>query len=117
RSLTALQQTGLVSGGLGLVAVGAGAYFGLDAIQKNKRSNELHCVGEVCPSGEATQVRNEAVSAGNIATATFIAGGTLLAAGAVLYFVGASDAPSRTAIRAAPLIGATQLGVAVGGRF
>jgi len=117
RSLTPLQQTGLVGAGIGLLATGAGAYFGIDAMQKNKRSNLLGCNENYCPLGPATQARSEAVSAGNISAAAFIAGGTLVAAGAVLFFVGASDAPSRAGIRAVPVVGATQVGVGVAGPF
>jgi hypothetical protein len=72
-------------GGLGIVGVGVGSFFGLRAISKNRDSNDQGCVGRQCPP-DAAETRRAAASAGNISTIAFIAGGVALAGGAVLYF-------------------------------
>jgi hypothetical protein len=113
--LTALQQTGLVFGGLGLIGVGVGGYFGIQAIRKNNESNE-HCTNDMCdPQGK--QARLEARTSGNVSTVAFIGGGTLLVGGAIMYFVGAESSPRRGSLRAAPMAGRSELGMVVSGSF
>ncbi len=114
RGLSPVQQTGLVFGGLGLVAVGVGSYFGIQAIKKNNESNP-GCPGDVC-DGEAKQLRLEARTAGNVSTIAFIGGGALLVGGAIMYFVADSGAPHR-GLRALPSIGRSELGLEVAGSF
>lgn len=72
-------------GGLGIVGVGVGSFFGLRAISKNSESNDQGCMGKQCPP-DAAETRRSAASAGNISTIAFIVGGVALAGGVVLYF-------------------------------
>jgi hypothetical protein len=115
RGLTPLQQTGLVAGGLGVVALGVGAYFGIDAIRKNNESN-AGCDGDVCDNPDAKQTRLEARTAGNVSTAAFVGGGVLLVGGAIMYFVGGDDT-KRASVRAVPAAGPSAVGLSITGRF
>jgi hypothetical protein len=75
-----------------VIGMGIGAGFGLSAISSNGRSNEHgHCDGGCDPEG--AQARHDAIRSADTATVFFVAGGLLLAGGAVLYVV---SAPSRT---------------------
>jgi hypothetical protein len=113
--LSAVQQTGLVFGGLGLVAVGVGTYFGLQAIQKNSLSDQ-GCTGDACDPA-SKQTRLEARSSGNVSTVAFVGGGALVVGGAIMYFAGDSGPGKRSGVRAAPAIGQTELGLRVSGSF
>jgi hypothetical protein len=84
----------LVIGGVGIVAAGVGAYFGVSAISKNSDSNaDGHCVGNRCdPTG--TQLRNDAMSAGNISTVLIGVGAAAVAAAGVLWLTAPKPATS-----------------------
>ena len=115
--LTSVQIGGLVAGGAGVVALGLGTFFGLRAIGENRDSNNSGCDGDTC-SAAAKQTRLDARSAGNVSTISFVAGGTLLAGGAALYFLGASHAASQTGrIQALPAVGKNELAVLLTGEF
>lgn len=79
--------TAYVVGGLGVVGVGVGTYFGLAAIHDNNQS-KTRCSsndGGACYGGRLSQY-NDAVREARVSTVAFIAGGALLATGVVLYF-------------------------------
>lgn len=83
---SSLRTWAYVAGGVGLVSVGVGSYFGLRAISKNGESED-DCSGNVC--GEAgSRSRNDARSAGTVSTFAFVAGGALLATGVTLFLIG-----------------------------
>ena len=73
-------------GGLSVVSIGVGSYFGLRAIAKNSRSNDEGCLGNQCPQ-EAAATRRSASSAGNVSTVAFIVGGAALGSGIALYMM------------------------------
>ena len=83
---SARRTTGLVLGGAGVVGIGLGAFFGLQASSKwsDAKGKCKDGVYECTP--EAQDLRSSARSAATVSTVGFIAGGALLAAGAVLYF-------------------------------
>lgn len=83
---------GLVVGGAGLVGVGVGAVFGLQAISKYDQS-EPFCTGNVCKR-EGLDLRDASSRAGNNATLAFVAGGVATALGVVLYFTAPSRRPA-----------------------
>jgi serine/threonine-protein kinase len=76
----------LAAGGAGVLGIGLGAFFGLQASSHLSDSNAGgNCVGDHCtPAG--TEARNDALSAATASTIAFVAGGVALAAGAVLWF-------------------------------
>ena len=74
----------LVSGSVGLVGVGLGAYFGLHAKSKLDEANGAGC-SDTCPNAVAHSANQDAVSAGKISTIAFAVGAVGLAGGVVLW--------------------------------
>jgi serine/threonine-protein kinase len=104
---------GLVVGGAGVVGLAVGGFFALRAASKNDDSKE-QCLPDnpnLC-SPEGAELRDEARSAGNVATIASGLGLALAATGAVLYFTAPSDRAS-VGVRGAP--GGAEL--VLGGRF
>jgi len=113
---------GWVTGGVGVVGLGVGLAFTL------QKSGKLDSRDSVCPSGMSCQagdqeridtLTEEARQAGTLATVSFIAGGVLIAGGAVLIFT----APKARVTQAArstwvlPVAGRDGFGVFAGHRF
>jgi len=91
---SAMRMTGLVFGGVGVVGIGLGSFFGLQA--SSKWSDAKGKCGDFpygC-SAEGQDLQSSAKSAATISTVMFVAGGALLATGAVLYFT----APKRESV-------------------
>jgi len=86
-----LKTTGLVLGIAGVVAVGVGSYFGLQAMSKNDDSKK-DCSKNICDSQDGLDAREDAQSAATGSTIAFVLGGALLVGGGVLYFTADSDA-------------------------
>jgi hypothetical protein len=87
---------GLVAVGLGVVGLGVGGVFGVLAM--SKKSDAQSACPNLCSDQGGVDKWNDAVTAGNVSTAAFIAGGVLVAAGAVLWITAPSsstgDGPS-----------------------
>ena len=84
--------SGIVSGGLGLAGVAVGTVLGLAA---NGKKNDYQ--GEESASGDCVTVachdaNQKAVSDSTVSTVAFVAGGALVAAGAVLWLAAPSGA-------------------------
>lgn len=109
-----LRTAGWVVGGLGLVGIGIGSYFAVQAMGK-KSDSDADCDGNVC-GPQAFQDRTDAVSAGNRATIGFVAGGVLAAGGLTMVLLG-SGKESRTSIRLAPSVGVNSAGFSLQGRL
>jgi hypothetical protein len=78
-------------GGLGIVGVGLGTAWGVQAINAK---NEPGCQSGVCSSDAAAQVQRDGHAAGDRSTVAFIAGGALVAAGVVLWLTSPNGPPS-----------------------
>lgn len=94
-------------GGIGVAGLAFGAVSGIIALNKNASSTDICPDDGVCRDAGA---RSDSRAAGAWATAStigFIAGGALLAAGAVLYFVapGSSSTATRVGITPAGVVG------------
>ena len=83
-----LKTIGLVVGGIGLVGMGVGGYFGASVLSK--------CSGGKCDDGQPARVIDPARGQANLSTAFLIGGSALLVTGVVLYVV----APKNEALRA-----------------
>jgi len=77
---------GFVAGGAGLAGLAVGTAFGLISKSKHDdaRSNCTGPSGKEC-NADGVALDGDAVSAGNVSTIAFVAGGALLATGAVLW--------------------------------
>lgn len=77
---------GLVLGGVGIVGVGIGSFFGARAISKNNSANSV-CPNRQCPAdSQGRQLDDQAHNAATLANVFVIGGAVLLVGGAVLYF-------------------------------
>ena len=93
---------GLVMGGVGIVGVGVGAFFGLSASSKwSDAKDECSDYPYNCGS-KGVSLADDAKSAGTISTIGFIAGGVLLAGGAALYFTAGSGNDKAVAVGVGP---------------
>lgn len=91
RSGQVQRRVGLGVGIFGLVGVGLGSAFGVDAMKKSQAAKDEGCVDNVCPD-DAGETRNKAKTAGTISTVAFAVGAAALGAGLVLYFTAPSSA-------------------------
>jgi serine/threonine-protein kinase len=90
----------LALGAAGVVGVGLGTVFGLQAKSKLDESNEGHCDANDACDSTGLDLRSDAQSAALLSTISFGAGVALLGAGAFFWFTGQESSP--TAIRIAP---------------
>jgi hypothetical protein len=81
----------LVAGGVGVVGVGFGSYFGVRAMSKKKTAEDA-CPG-TCTDDHGVELWSQAKTAGNISTVAFIVGGVGLAAGITLWVTDKPSAP------------------------
>ena len=75
----------LVVGGVGVVGLTVGSFFGLQALSKKSEADKT-CAGPRCSTDEGVQFGNDAYAAGNLSTVGMVVGGVGLVAGAVLWF-------------------------------
>ena len=88
----------VVVAGVGVVGLGLGGTFGVMAMSRKDEAHKL-CPDAACDTAAGSQAWKDAKTAGTISTAGFIAGGVLLATGAVLWF---TAGPSRTQVGIGP---------------
>ena len=84
-SLSGQQVAAIVLAGVGVVSLGIGSYFGIQASKKWEEAKGYCNTAYEClrPGVDLTE---EAKTAGNVSTVTFILGGALVATGAILFF-------------------------------
>ena len=92
-----LRSAAYIVGGLGIVGLGVGTYFGLTALSKNSASN-AGCSGAAC-NDDGFSKRNEARNAGTVSTVAVIAGGVALGAGVLLFLSSSPNKESNGALR------------------
>ena len=97
-------------GGAGLVALGVGAYFGVQA-KLTDDAAASHCPTLSSCDGSGVVGGRDAHEQANIATLAFVAGGALLAGAGVVYFA----APRSAGLTVAPAPGPSAGGLRVGG--
>jgi hypothetical protein len=119
-ALSPLQVTGLFAGAVGVVGLGLGTFFAVQASNKNNDS-QGECDGDTCTETGAKD-RKDALTDGNIATGMFIGGGVLTAAGVAFVIWGAhrsqETAPSpTTSLRFVPTGGPHGFGAMLQGNF
>lgn len=116
RPWTVQKTFALASGGLGVLALGVGSYFGLQSFSKWSEA-KTQC-GAGCGAGDsAARTKADAERAATDANIAFGTAGVLLAAAGVLWFTAPRD-PAKQArpVRILPFAGSAT-GVIVAGRF
>lgn len=114
RPLSGRRTAGLVLGGTGLVGLAVGGVFGVLAIVNENQANKV-CTDSTCAAGsDGVMHSNRAVTFGTASTIGFVAGGVLLATGAVLYLT-APSSDHTAKIQLSPTYGGAQL--ALGSTF
>jgi hypothetical protein len=110
---------GLVAGGVGVVALGVGGFFGLKT-QSTWKDAQGHCTSDLTCDQEGVDLAADAKSSGNIATIAIIAGSVLVLGGAVLFFTAPSHGSAKTGATPPPSsikVGFGPGSVVVGGKF
>ncbi len=106
---------GLTIGGAGLIGIGLGTVFALDASSKWS-SVTAKCPDRVCPDNAARDdvgsTKDAASRSATFGTIGLVAGGALLVGGAVLFFT-APKGSSEQAVRLAPMVGREVAGITV----
>ena len=110
----------LIVGGVGVVGLGVGAYFGARAISKNNDADTAakdSCVTDddvmKCGSLEPVNRTEEAEDAATLSTIFMVGGGVLAATGIALFVTAPSDEAPEVALRASP----RDVRLTVGGAF
>ena len=98
---SAQRVTGLVFGGVGVVGLGLGTFFGLQASSKWSDAKAKCTDYPYGCSGDAADARSSAHSGATVSTVAFVAGGALLATGVVLYLTAPKKKES-VALRVGP---------------
>jgi hypothetical protein len=106
----------LVSGGLGIVGVGIGTGFGLDASSK-KSAYQQHQADGRCTDAECATLSQQALTSATASTIAFAAGGALLAAGAVLWLTAPGQSAEGRGVAIVPIVGPRASGAALSGSF
>lgn len=110
-----LQKTiGLVAASVGVVGLGAGGYFGLRTSSLWEEA-QAYCENLICER-QGVDLTSQAMTAGNIATVSVIAGSAFVLGGAILFFTAPSAAPSKPG-RANVGVGFGPKSIIVGGAF
>lgn len=114
-SMTTQRIAGLVVGGVGVVGLGIGGYFGIRAIVKNSDA-ETHCPkGALCNDTMGVELSNKARRAATASNIAFAAGGVLVASGLLLYVTGGSHTSDRVAL--VPVVGPGTAAASLSGSF
>jgi hypothetical protein len=115
-----LRYAGYAAGGAGVIGLGLGTVFGLQASAKFSDSKKdptgAGCdANDFCgPTGK--QARGDAQGAATVSTIGFVVGGVLLASGIALVIFAPSDAKPASA-KITPMVGANGGGMLLGGAF
>jgi serine/threonine-protein kinase len=91
-------------GALGVVGIGMGTFFGIRAVSRKDEADQA-CSGKLC-SADGLRANDQARTAANVSTWSFVAGGAALLGAAVLYVTVESRTGARTTTLAAGSSGA-----------
>jgi hypothetical protein len=104
-----------VLGGVGLVGVGLGAFYGVSAISHDSQSkSDCPAHPNVC-TDEGVALRNTALRQARISTVAFVAGAAALTGAAVLFFTTPSGDPMPVRVQSAVTTNSAEFGL--GGWF
>ena len=113
------KTAGIITGGVGIVGLGLGTFFGLSAKSKHDDAKNAGCLGTSCPDDASAKSEKDASSAATISTVGFIGGGILLAAGVTLFIIApskkASAPTSARSLQITPTVGPRNVGISFTG--
>ncbi|MCU0683472.1 MAG: hypothetical protein MUF34_14730 [Polyangiaceae bacterium] len=118
--LSTMRLGAYAAGGAGIIALGLGGFFGLRAISKNGDSEDKGCDGSLCSTEEGKKLRDDAVSAGNVATIATIAGVVLAGTGVTLFVLDLKKKPQGDGVGRVtfvPTVGRGDAGFSLVGTF
>jgi len=101
-----------VVGGIGVVALGVGSYFGLKSVAKANDARDI-CPKGICNSEQGASAASDAHSAAKISNVSFALGAAALATGVVLYF--ALPTKHGAQVGMLPMLDPTSVGLALRG--
>lgn len=101
-----------IVGGVGVLALGVGSYFGLKAISNANDAKDI-CPKGLCNEQQGQTAAEDARSAAKISNVSFVIGTAAVAAGAVLYFT----LPTKQQVGLHPMIDPSTVGLALRGRL
>jgi hypothetical protein len=108
---------GIAVSAVGAVALGVGVGFAVRASTLNSDSNAPgSCIGNACTAAGAA-VRNDARTAGDIATALVISGALLATAGVAMWYLGSREGARRYSATLAPVASARGGGLSLVGSW
>ncbi|PKN43764.1 MAG: hypothetical protein CVU63_12165 [Deltaproteobacteria bacterium HGW-Deltaproteobacteria-20] len=107
----------LVSGGIGVIGLGVGTYFGLRAMAKKDEYEEHRGADGRCLDMDCQNSSEDAHAAGNLSTVGFVAGGAFLAAGAVLWLTAPAGGAKTTSTRIGPAASPQMAGLEMRGTW
>lgn len=109
------KTTALIVGGVGVVGLGLGAFFGARALSL-KSDSDTHCDGNTCdPQG--FELRTDARAWGNASTVAIVVGSAAVAGAAVLWFTAGSPEKPKDKASIQPWVGQGSGGINVWGAF
>lgn len=100
----------------GVVGLGVGTVLGLRAISK-KNAADPNCNSSNKCTQDGLDLRDQAVHAGNQSTVAFIAGGALMAVGAVVYFTAPKAKSPSAMLRVSPTVSGSGAGLDLRGQW
>jgi hypothetical protein len=110
------RTAGFVVGGVGVVGLGLGAFFGLKTFS-DKKDSDPHCVGTECDQ-QGLDLRDRAKSASTISNIAFAAGLAGVAVGTYLvFFTGAGGAKPGSGVALGSRVGAGTAGLELRGAW
>jgi hypothetical protein len=117
-SNSAQKTIGYVVGGLGVVGLGLGVYFAMDAKSKDDRAAGDHCPNDICDAA-GLKLNQDARSEASVAGVAFGLGGAALVAGVVLVLTSptSTGGAKPAAVRVRPVATPSSLGLGVGGAW
>jgi PEGA domain len=108
------QTLGLVVGGVGVIGLGLGTYFGVRAVSKNSDA-EGYCNAKSMCAQQGLDLTDKAKKDATAANVAFAAGGALVAIGGIVFLSSGSGNADRVAL--VPVLGPSSAAASISGRF
>jgi hypothetical protein len=116
--MSTLAVLGLVVAGAGVVGAGVGTFYGLRAVNEDKKADEGSCGPNICQEKVDFDHSEKAVSSARIANVAIGVGGGLFLAGGLMFLFAPSSKPAESAsVRFTPRLAPGFAGLGVEGHL